>query len=58
MASMLAKEPSDRPPSCQAILDLLQGGLRDEALARHAEPPPEPEEGKSLFNSFFRMFKS
>ena len=56
VASMLAKEPRDRPPSCQAILDLLRGGLRARTLEALASPPPEPEtKKKGLFNTFFKM---
>jgi predicted Ser/Thr protein kinase len=56
MASMLAKEPADRPPSCQAILDLLRGGLRERTLAQLANPPePDAKKGGSLFNTFFKM---
>ncbi len=58
VAKMLAKEKADRPPSCQAILHLLQGGLREAAVAQFEQPPVAPSpDGSGLFNSFFKMFK-
>ncbi len=58
VASMLAKEKADRPPSCQAILDLLRGGLRARALAHYDAPPAEASARQSsVFNSFFKMFR-
>ena len=58
LAAMLAKESSDRPESCQAILDVLVEGLRDETLEALSQPlvrksEPDPEGG--LFNNFFKM---
>jgi hypothetical protein len=60
IASMLAKEPDDRPPSCQAILDLLASGLKERTLAQLANPPVEEDEKKvsklsGVFNTFFKM---
>lgn len=58
VASMLAKHPVDRPASCQEILDLLQGGLRDETLATLNDPPSRPSTASGrlrwLFNQFFK----
>ena len=58
LASMLAKEAADRPESCQAILDVLEGGLRDETLAALSQPlaaPADPADDGGLFNNFFKM---
>jgi eukaryotic-like serine/threonine-protein kinase len=58
LASMLAKRPQDRPSSCQEILDLLQGGLRDLTLENLYDPPSRPDTGSGrlrwLFNQFFK----
>ena len=58
VASLGRPAKEDRP-TAQEVLDELRGGLRDEALAAH-ENPPEPEEGgqTSVFNSFFKMLRS
>jgi predicted Ser/Thr protein kinase len=54
VARLLAKERDDRPASCAEVLELLRGGLRDQAIAQHASPPPEPEEEKGFFSTFFK----
>ncbi|MBL4848484.1 MAG: serine/threonine protein kinase [Planctomycetes bacterium] len=56
VAQMLAKDLDQRPASCEEILGLLQGGLREASLeAMKAEPEEEPEDGNaSMFNRFFR----
>lgn len=58
VASMLAKEKSDRPSSCQAILDRLRGGLRARALEHYANPPAAANaQPSSVLNGFFKMFR-
>jgi predicted Ser/Thr protein kinase len=54
MASMLAKEKEDRPASCQLVLDILRGGIRDKTLTQLKDPPKE-KQNKSLINSFFKL---
>ena len=58
VASMLAKRPEDRPGSCQEILDVLQGGLRELTLATLHEPPSRPSTSsgrlRRIFNRFFK----
>jgi len=57
IAQMLAKDLEQRPPSCAAILNLLQAGLRDASLKELTLAPTQ--EGadvgsESLMNRFFR----
>jgi serine/threonine protein kinase len=57
IAQMLAKDVEQRPPSCAAILNLLQAGLRDASLKELTLPPIEEGEdagSESIFNRFFR----
>jgi hypothetical protein len=58
VAHMLAKEPSDRPASCDEILERLRaGGLKERALKRSKVEPPPQDPAKSherLFNEFYR----
>lgn len=57
LAQMLAKDLEQRPPSCAAILELLQGGLRDASLHELTLPPHQLEGdagSESIFNRFFK----
>lgn len=57
IAQMLAKDLEQRPPSCAAILNLLQAGLRDASLKELTLPPQQEGEdtgSESIFNRFFR----
>ena len=39
------------------VLDLLRGGLREQAIAQHEAPPQKPEE-KGFFSTFFKKSRT